>query len=126
MIRRPPRSPLFPYTTLFRSFWGPVFLLNFLLNWAVPFVVLLSLPAKRNPSVLLEVCWTILVGRWVDLYLMIFPPLVGDHPVFGVWEIGFMLGTGGVLFLALFRAFRSAPLVPVNDPYLAESLHYHN
>src|SRR3712207_8275963 len=23
MIRRPPRSPLFPYTTLFRSFVGP-------------------------------------------------------------------------------------------------------
>src|SRR5947209_13719722 len=24
MIRRPPRSTLFPYTTLFRSRWGPV------------------------------------------------------------------------------------------------------
>src|SRR5256885_2604543 len=24
MIRRPPRSTLFPYTTLFRSVWGPV------------------------------------------------------------------------------------------------------
>src|SRR2546430_9778088 len=23
MIRRPPRSTLFPYTTLFRSYWGP-------------------------------------------------------------------------------------------------------
>src|SRR2546429_2657185 len=23
MIRRPPRSTLFPYTTLFRSHWGP-------------------------------------------------------------------------------------------------------
>src|SRR5258708_11897738 len=23
MIRRPPRSTLFPYTTLFRSFWDP-------------------------------------------------------------------------------------------------------
>src|SRR3712207_7192952 len=23
MIRRPPRSTLFPYTTLFRSFWAP-------------------------------------------------------------------------------------------------------
>jgi len=109
-----------------RGFWGPVFLLNFLLNWAVPFVVLLSVTAKRNPSVLLEVCWTILAGRWVDLYLMIFPPLVGEHPVFGVWEAGFLLGTGGVFFLALFRAFRSAPLVPLKDPFLAESLHYHN
>ena len=109
-----------------RGFWGPVFLLNVLLNWAVPFVVLLSVTAKRKPSVLLEVCWTILAGRWVDLYLMIFPPLVGEHPVFGVWEAGFLLGTGGVFFLALFRAFRSAPLVPLNDPFLAESLHYHN
>src|SRR3712207_7686140 len=26
MIRRPPRSTLFPYTTLFRSFRGPVFI----------------------------------------------------------------------------------------------------
>src|SRR3712207_8851144 len=25
MIRRPPRSPLFPYTTLFRSVWTGVF-----------------------------------------------------------------------------------------------------
>ena len=109
-----------------RGFWGPVFLLNFLLNWAVPFVVLLSVLAKRSSSILLDVCWTILAGRWVDLYLMIFPPLVGDNPVFGVWEVGFMLGTGGVLFLVLFRAFRSASIVPLNDPFLAESLHYHN
>ena len=109
-----------------RGFWGPVFFLNFLLNWAVPFVVLLSVRAKRSSSILLEVCWTILAGRWVDLYLMIFPPLVGEHPVFGVWEAGFLLGTGGVFFLALFRVLRRAPLVPRNDPFLAESLHYHN
>ncbi|OFW01798.1 MAG: hypothetical protein A3G20_00040 [Acidobacteria bacterium RIFCSPLOWO2_12_FULL_59_11] len=31
-----------------------------------------------------------------------------------------------VFFLALFRVFRSTPLVPVNDPFLAESLHYHH
>ena len=109
-----------------RGFWGPVFLLNVLLNWAVPFVILLSVPAKRNSSILLEVCWTILAGRWVDLYLMIFPPLVGANPVFGVWEVGFLLGTGGVFFLALFRTFRRASSVPLHDPFLAESLHYHN
>ena len=101
-------------------------MLNVLLNWAVPFVVLLSVTAKRKPSVLLEVSWTILAGRWVDLYLMIYPPLVGENPVFGVWEAGFLIGTGGVFFLALFRALRSAPLVPLKDPFLAESLHYHN
>jgi hypothetical protein len=114
------------FTSRVRGFWWPVFLLNFLLNWAVPFVVLLSVRAKRNSSTLLEVCWTILAGRWVDLYLMIFPPLVGEYPVFGVWELGFLLGSGGLFGLVLFKALRSASLVPVNDPYLAESLHYHN
>ena len=109
-----------------RGFWGPVFLLNFLLNWAVPFVVLLSVRTKRNPTILLEVCWTILAGRWVDVYLMIFPPLVGSNPVFGFWEVGFLLGVWGVFFLILFRTLRFAPLVPLNDPFLAESLHYHN
>src|ERR1019366_2003042 len=110
------------FSSRVKGFCGPVFFLNFLLNWAVPFVVLLSVPAKRNPGILLEVCWTVLAGRWVDLYLMIFPPLVGANPVFGVWEAGFLLGTGGVFFLAIFRAFRSASLVPLNDPLLAESL----
>jgi hypothetical protein len=120
-----------PEETLFfvnrvKGFWGPVFLINFLLNWAVPFTVLLSVRSKKNPSVLLEVSWTILAGRWVDLYLMIFPPLVGSNPVFGVWEVGFLLGTGGVFSLALFRAFRRASLVPLNDPFLPASLYYHN
>src|SRR5260370_19223199 len=32
MIRRPPRSPLFPYTTLFRSLCGAPVVMNMLLN----------------------------------------------------------------------------------------------
>src|SRR3712207_8663950 len=32
MIRRPPRSTLFPYTTLFRSWWGLFLVAVFLLN----------------------------------------------------------------------------------------------
>lgn len=108
------------------GFWEPVFLLNFLLNWAVPFLVLLHVPAKRSPKLLLTVSWVILVGRWVDLYLMVLPPFTGENPVFGVWEVGMMLGGAGLFFLALFRALRQAPVVPVNDPYLVESLSYHN
>src|SRR2546422_8465149 len=33
MIRRPPRSTLFPYTTLFRSFLGPIHAEWFLIWW---------------------------------------------------------------------------------------------
>ncbi|MCW5979699.1 MAG: hypothetical protein KIT09_16590 [Bryobacteraceae bacterium] len=108
------------------GFWEPLFLLNLLLNWAVPFLVLLHVPAKRSPKLLLTVCWVILVGRWVDLYLMIFPPLVGETPAFGIWEVGVMVGAAGLFFLSLFRGLRQARAVPVRDPYLEESLSYHN
>src|SRR5256885_8288750 len=41
MIRRPPRSTLFPYTTLFRSLlWRPTVILNYLALFSVPFVLL--------------------------------------------------------------------------------------
>ena len=108
------------------GFWQPVFWLNILLNWAVPFLVLLHIPAKRSPGMLLKISWTILVGRWVDLYLMVAPPFAGENPVFGVWEVGIMAGAAGLFFLAAFRALRRAPAVPLGDPYLEESLSYHN
>ena len=55
------------FTRRLAGFWEPLFFLNFLLNWAVPFLVLLSVKAKRSSSMMLKVCWVILVGRWVDL-----------------------------------------------------------
>jgi hypothetical protein len=114
------------YVHRLHGFWEPVFLLNFLLNWAVPFLVLLHVPAKRSRSMLLKICWVILVGRWVDLYLLILPPIVGEQPVFGVWEIGLMLGAAGLFFLALLHVLPKANPVPINDPFLSESLTYHN
>jgi hypothetical protein len=108
------------------GFWEPLFVLNVLLNWVVPFVVLLHVPAKRSQGLLLKMSWVILVGRWVDLYLMVMPPFAGKNPVFGVWEAGVMLGAAGLFFLTLVRSLQEAPVVPLRDPFLAESLHYHN
>ena len=66
----------------------------------------------------------VLAGRWLDLYLMILPTYAGPQPVFGAWELGLLLGALGLFVLVFFRAFRQAPVVPVRDPYLEESLHY--
>ena len=105
--------------------WEPLFILNLLLNWAIPFLVLLPRASKRSPSVLLKVAVVILLGRWLDLYLMILPRFAGATPVFGVWEIGLMLGAVGTGVLVFFHALRKAPIIPVKDPYLMESLHPH-
>ena len=94
--------------------------------WVIPFLVLLPRSAKRNPAILSKVAIVILAGRWLDVYLMIFPPTVGPVPVFGIWEVGAILGAVGLFLIVFLRAVRQSPLVPVNDPYLSESLQYHN
>ncbi len=106
------------------GFWQPLFLLDMVLNWVVPFLVLMPRGTKVRPAVMRNVCVVLLLGRWLDLYLMIFP---GSHPlpVIGVWEIGMILGGAGVFGLTLFRGLRKAALVPIRDPYLPESLQYH-
>ena len=104
---------------------APLFLLNMILNWAVPFAALLPRGTKRSPRVLGRVATVVLAGRVLDVYLVA-PPLQGARPLAGIWEIGVLAGAAGALVLAFYRGIREAAPLPLNDPYLEESLHYHN
>ncbi len=106
--------------------WMPIFLMNLFLNWVVPFVVLLPQWTKRDPAILGKVAAVVLAGRLVDLYLMIYPPVAGETPTLGFWEIGPVAAAGAIFVLAFARSFRSRLPVPLADPRLTESLHYHN
>jgi len=113
------------YVRRLQGFWQPLFVLNLFLNWVVPFFALLPKMNKQRVGILLRVSVILLVGRWLDLYLMIMPSFSGGKPRIGIWELGLAIGLAGAFGLGLFAALRRAPLVPVRDPYLAESLHYH-
>lgn len=113
------------YLRRLHGFWQPLFVLNFVLNWVVPFFALLPRMNKQRTGILVRVSIVLLVGRWLDLYLMIMPPFSDGKPQIGIWEIGLVAGLVGVFGLGFLAALRRAPLVPVKDPYLAESLHYH-
>lgn len=108
-----------------QGMWASLLLLNVALNWVLPFLALLPKRNKQSPGVLVKVAIALLVGRWLDLYLMISPPFLGARPRIGLTEAGMMAGAVGVFALAFFARFRSAAAVPVNDPYLLDSLHYH-
>ncbi len=114
------------YVARLKNAWEPLFLLNMLLNWAVPFAALLSRGAKRSPRVLGRVAVLVLVGRVLDVYLLVAPPLVGPRPSFGIGMAGGLTAGVAILVLAFYRGMRGVSPTPVNDPYLAESLHYHN
>jgi hypothetical protein len=108
------------------QFWMPLFILNMILNWAVPFVALLPKRTKRTGSLLAKVAAVVLIGRWLDLYLMIQPTAGGTNPQFGLWEAASIVGTFSLFTLVFTRAIKRTPIVPLGDPFLAESLHYHN
>src|SRR5712691_9047810 len=104
--------------------WFGVFLANVILNWVVPFGLLLRRDTKRLRKILGRVAVIVLLGRWVDVYLMIFPAVVGTGPRVGLWELGLTAGGFGGFGLALAWVLRGASPVPVGDPQLVESLQY--
>jgi len=108
------------------QYWMPLFILNMMLNWAVPFVALLPKRTKRAGNFLAQVAAVVLIGHWLDLYLMVQPAAGGSNPQFGLWEAAATVGTFSLFILVFARAMRSALPVPMGDPFLTESLHYHN
>jgi hypothetical protein len=114
------------YVARLHNAWVPLFLLNMILNWAVPFAALLPRGTKRSPRALGRVAAVMLAGRILDVYLMVAPPLQGARPLAGIWEVGVLGGAAAALVLAFYRGIREAAPVPLNDPYLEESLHYYN
>jgi hypothetical protein len=104
--------------------WYALFLANVVLNWLVPFAVLLRRDMKRQRTALRRVAVVVLLGRWLDVYLMIFPAVAGGAPRIGVWEVGLTAGGIGCFGLVLVWILRGAPVVPLADPQLAESLQY--
>lgn len=109
---------------IFRHFggWGSLSFMNLMLNWLIPFVVLLSKANKRNEKTLLQVSLVVMLGHWLDLYIMVMPVTFGETPLLGIWEIGLVPGMIALFFWVTFRGLERYNPVPVNDPYLVESL----
>jgi len=104
--------------------WRLLFLANVALNWLVPMLLLISAAARRSEKWLLTASTVVLVGRWVDLYLLIVPSI--QHPSRLGWvEVPIFLGFLPLFVLSVISAFRKSPPMPMRDPYLIESVHFH-
>ena len=97
------------------------FLLMFLVNFMVPFYVLIARDAKRNPKFLVPVAFLIFIGHFADVYLLVIPGTMFDHNEFGLFEIGLFLGFLGLFINRTLSTLSKAPLIPKNHPMLQES-----
>lgn len=102
-----------------------VFFANLIINFAVPFLTLMTRNSKRTPYILGFVSIVVLVGHWLDYYMAVMPGSIGDLAKIGFVEVGMTIGYFGLFIYFVFRKLSKASLVPVNHPYLQESLEYH-
>lgn len=102
-----------------------VFFVNLLLNFFLPFLLLMTRDAKRHMALLKLVCPIVIAGHWFDFYLMITPGVMKENGGFGFIEIGMLMIFGVAFLFVTLSSLTKAPLFAKNHPMLKESLHHH-
>lgn len=102
-----------------------IFFTNLIINFVFPFLVLMTRDAKRQMIMLKLVTIAILVGHWLDFYLMMMPGTLGASAGIGFIEIGTALTFLGIFLLTFTKGLTKASLVPINHPFVEESVHHH-
>lgn len=107
------------------SNYSGIFYFNLIINFFLPFLLLMTRDAKRKIIFLKLVCMLLLVGHWFDFYLMITPGSMQFDGGFGLLEIGItMIFLAGFLYVVLANIAK-VPLVAKNHPMLEESMGHH-
>jgi hypothetical protein len=101
-----------------------LFAVNIFMCFLAPFLVLMMRGAKRSPRVLLTAAAVILIGHWVDTYLLIMPGAVGDKAGIGMLEIGTAIAFAGIFIYVVLNSLSKANMYPINHPYMLESANH--
>lgn len=112
------------YAQRWNNGWKLLFYVNIIINWFIPFTVLLSQKVDKNKTVVKIICLILIIGQWIDLYDQIMPTYT-ITPKFGVIEIGAFVGFAGLFALVFAKTLAKADLVPKNHPYIEESIYHH-
>lgn len=104
--------------------YKPWFWLNIIINFVAPLLLLMDRDIKRKQNMMLAVCILLLLGHWLDYYLMIMPGTVESERGFGILEIGIAVGFTGLFTFLVMNKLSKHALVPKNHPLLEESLHH--
>ena len=95
------------------------------MNFLFPVLILINTDFKRISWVLVMAGVVILLGHYVDFFVMIMPGTVGDQWFIGIAEIGSVFFFLGLFIFVVFTAMAKSNLVPERHPLIEESKHFH-
>jgi len=103
-----------------------LFMANFVINFAFPFLALMTRNAKRKHLSLRSAIRVMLVGRFVDVFLLIAPGTLGATWGFGdmLMFAGAFVLIGGVFLIIVFKGLGETTLLAKKHPFFEESVHH--
>lgn len=104
--------------------YKPWFWLNLLINFVAPLLILMDRDIKRKMNMMLFVSIILLLGHWLDYYIMVMPGTVEMNRGFGWIEIGTALAFVGLFTFLVLNKLGKHSLAPAKHPLLEESLHH--
>jgi len=96
--------------------WTGLTLLALVLCFVIPFAGLLGRKAKMTPWILRTFATVILVGLWLERYLMVVPSIHDGNPTITVWEPAIGLFFLGLLLLSVRWFLTTFPAVQIWQP----------
>jgi hypothetical protein len=106
--------------------WGSVSFLLAAGHFVVPFFFLMPRSVKRNAKLLTIGAAWLLTMHLVDVVWLVMPTIHPEGIHVGLSDVFAFVAVGALFKGALFRLLAGAPLVPVKDPRLTESLSFEN
>ena len=104
------------YIRRMQGVWGHVGVLLVVLNFGLPFFLLLFRHVKRRTRSLLIVAVLVLVMRLVDMYWMVLPAFGGGNARLTWMNVALPLGFGAIWFSYFIWQLQRMPILPVHDP----------
>ena len=95
------------------------------LNFLFPVLLLMNSDYKRVNWFVVMTGVVILIGHYLDIFVMVMPSTVGESWFIGIPEISAVLFFGGLFTFVVFNALTKAPLLAKRNPFIKESEHYH-
>ncbi len=95
------------------------------INFIFPLLILMNSDFKRVNWFVVTAGLFIVIGHYLDIFVMVMPSTVGKSWFLGFPEIGAFLFFAGLFVFVIFNAISKTPLLAKGDPFMGESKHFH-